>query len=509
MGDFSDDEFAEEPKPKVKVKAQGKAPAPEKARAAKSGGAPAAAAAAAVAPADAQGAPGSLGLVASALLAAALAVAIFGRRAQLEGALLYDDKAAVLNSPVTQGEVSLEHVWTRDFWGKDELASAESHKSFRPLVTLTYVANNRLNKLLGHPADLPYYYHVVSVALHALVSALVVPTVTAAFGWRERGLFVPALSAALFAVHPVHVESVQNMVGRAEVLMALFYLVGFLAYARLAIGRDAVVVPAAAPTALTARCVAGIGLTLLCTLGAMLCKETGVTLPVLCAAWDLLVVVGAEPRLFLAYLKPVGGQTAWVARRAPAALARYALLAIGCAALALWRHSLNGGSPAEFSRKQNMAVFHRHPFWRALSVIWGWIVRARERESECRARTPYRTAAPRLEPPRARPQRCERTAPPPPPPGSRAPAHAPTRPGSPARRSTLWWRSCRASSRATGRTPPSRPSTARPTRARPSCARTCARGRPRCARTRGARRASARSSACSGACCPSSSRPTC
>merc|ERR1719235_2060693 len=47
------------------------------------------------------------------------------------------------------------------------------------------------------------------------------------------GASLPAATVAgiVFAVHPVHAESVSNSSGRAETLCALFFTVGYLAYA--------------------------------------------------------------------------------------------------------------------------------------------------------------------------------------------------------------------------------------------------------------------------------------
>lgn len=52
-------------------------------------------------------------------------------------------------------------------------------------------------------------------------------------------LFLPSasgielcLAAALFATHPIHTEAVTGLVGRAEVLAAIFYLLALFAYAR-------------------------------------------------------------------------------------------------------------------------------------------------------------------------------------------------------------------------------------------------------------------------------------
>ena len=150
--------------------------------------------------------------------------AIFGSPSRLHGPLLYDDKAAVQRNPLVSGAMPLHRVWDLDFWGEHELSSAESHKSFRPLVTLTYRANYLLH---GHDS---WGYHAVNVVLHTLNCALVPPTVRAAFGWRDPDelQMVPLAAALLFALHPVHVEAVQQIVGRAELLMALFFLLGFL-----------------------------------------------------------------------------------------------------------------------------------------------------------------------------------------------------------------------------------------------------------------------------------------
>ena len=116
------------------------------------------------------------------LIVVAAGAAIFGSPSRLRGPLLYDDKAAVQRNPVVSGATPLRRVWDLDFWGEHELSAAESHKSFRPVVTLSY----RLNYLLhGHDS---WGYHAVNAGLHALNCALVPPTVRAAFGWLGLGL---------------------------------------------------------------------------------------------------------------------------------------------------------------------------------------------------------------------------------------------------------------------------------------------------------------------------------
>ena len=72
----------------------------------------------------------------------------------------------------------------------------------------------------------PVGYHVVNVVLHAANTMLIYALL--------RRLTVPGawVAAALWAVHPVHVDSVAWAIERKDVLSALFYLASVLAYIR-------------------------------------------------------------------------------------------------------------------------------------------------------------------------------------------------------------------------------------------------------------------------------------
>ena len=119
----------------------------------------------------------------------------------LKCALVHDYIFAIRNNPDVRPETPIMDLFRNDFWGKP-MASAASHKSYRPLTVLTFRLNFAVHGL--QPAG----YHAANVALHAAVTAL--------FGWCcRRAVFGYAdlsLSAALlFATHPVHSEAVSNM----------------------------------------------------------------------------------------------------------------------------------------------------------------------------------------------------------------------------------------------------------------------------------------------------------
>ena len=71
-------------------------------------------------------------------------------------------------------------------------------------------------------------HHLVSVVLH-LLSALLL---FAVFRRMTGARWPPALVACLFALHPLHVESVAWVAERKDVLSGLFWMLTLLAYAR-------------------------------------------------------------------------------------------------------------------------------------------------------------------------------------------------------------------------------------------------------------------------------------
>uniref|UniRef100_A0A8I4A4L4 Protein O-mannosyl-transferase TMTC1 n=1 Tax=Callithrix jacchus TaxID=9483 RepID=A0A8I4A4L4_CALJA len=141
----------------------------------------------------------------------------------LQGEFVHDDVWAIVNNPdVRPGAPLRWGIFTNDFWGKG-MAENTSHKSYRPLCVLTFKLNIFLTGMN------PFYFHAVNIILHCLVTLVLMYTCDKTV-FKNRGLaFVTAL---LFAVHPIHTEAVAGIVGRADVLACLLFLLAFLSYNR-------------------------------------------------------------------------------------------------------------------------------------------------------------------------------------------------------------------------------------------------------------------------------------
>uniref|UniRef100_A0A8D0H1P3 dolichyl-phosphate-mannose--protein mannosyltransferase n=1 Tax=Sphenodon punctatus TaxID=8508 RepID=A0A8D0H1P3_SPHPU len=126
----------------------------------------------------------------------------------------------------------------------------------------------------------PFYFHSVNVILHCLVTLILMYTCDKAVFKDCRLAFVTAL---FFAVHPIHTEAVTGIVGRADVLACLLFLLAFLCYNsvdQLYVGEH--FPPTASPFFLL--------LSLFLGTCAMLVKETGITVFGVCLVYDFFLL---------------------------------------------------------------------------------------------------------------------------------------------------------------------------------------------------------------------------
>jgi hypothetical protein len=190
-------------------------------------------------------------------------LAVLAAAPGLGNGFVYDDVPIILQNPIVHQLASSGKIWSSAYWPAGLL--------FRPVTSQLFALEWAVGG--GHPVG----FHAVSLLLMVLVALLF---------WRLAGRLLPPVPAlvagTLFAVHPVHVEAVANVVGQAELLAALF---GMLAVERYITWR-------AEGTPGAARRIGLAALTLL----AILSKETGYVVPLLLAAAEITVVGGGTRR---------------------------------------------------------------------------------------------------------------------------------------------------------------------------------------------------------------------
>ena len=140
----------------------------------------------------------------------------------LSGGFVYDDLAVVYDNPRIRSLTDPD-IWRRDWWQPatpdQEVLRRHRDRLYRPLTLWTMAVNYAVGDLR------PFGYHLANVALHVTVCVLVWHLAQRLFADKA----VATVGALLFAVHPVHAEAVAGIVGRAEILAALFMLLGLLA----------------------------------------------------------------------------------------------------------------------------------------------------------------------------------------------------------------------------------------------------------------------------------------
>jgi hypothetical protein len=194
------------------------------------------------------------------------ALALLASGVGLRNGFAYDDRWIIVQNASAH---SLNRPW--ELFGATYWPTSRGASLYRPLTILLYAAQ----WLLGGGA--PFLYHLVNVSLYAVDSVLVL-----LLGLQCLPRSGAWAAAALFAVHPVHVEAVANVVGQAELWTGLVLLSAMLIYVRERQG--GVTLPRGSAVAIVALYVAG-----------MLIKENAIVLPALLVIAELFLVRDTRP----------------------------------------------------------------------------------------------------------------------------------------------------------------------------------------------------------------------
>ena len=139
----------------------------------------------------------------------------------LPNALVWDDRELIVHHPGLRNAWDLAELFGSPYWGADDYL-------YRPLTSWTLALNYRVNVGLGFPGEHPVGYHLINLLLHFGVGWLMY-----LFSRALRLSYWPALAVALlFTIHPIHSEAVAAIVGRAELLSAMFGLSFLLLHRR-------------------------------------------------------------------------------------------------------------------------------------------------------------------------------------------------------------------------------------------------------------------------------------
>ncbi|MEZ4417454.1 MAG: tetratricopeptide repeat protein [Gemmatimonadota bacterium] len=137
----------------------------------------------------------------------------------LRNGYAYDDQHIVVDNELIHSLDTFGEALTQPYWPNRE---GKGLGLWRPFATATYAL---VWNAFGGSA-LPF--HILNVGLHGVVTGLTAVLVTTLTGAPVAGL----LGGLVFAMHPVHVEVVANVIGFAELWGALTFLLATLLFLR-------------------------------------------------------------------------------------------------------------------------------------------------------------------------------------------------------------------------------------------------------------------------------------
>ncbi len=243
----------------------------------------------------------------------------------------YDDRYVIERNPAAHDLHAWWRVFASSYWPKDW-----GGDGYRPLTILSF----KIESVLGGRS--PVAFHITSILLYALASILVLALARRLLpGWAAW------VTAALFAVHPVHVEAVANVVGQSELLVAIAILSATILYVRDRQSGD--LRPATA-----------MAVTLLYALGCF-SKEHGIVLPAILIAAELTIIDDERPaRERMRRLRPTY-----------LVLTAIALAFVAVRARVLADHGITGFQP--FTPFAALHINSRDRMLTALGVVPEWV----------------------------------------------------------------------------------------------------------------------------------------
>jgi Tfp pilus assembly protein PilF len=146
------------------------------------------------------------------LIALLLLLAILPYANTLQNGFVYDDNNEVLTNPYIRSFAHVGDIFSTRILA--HLGARGATNYYRPISIFGFLICYKLFGLL------PYGFHLANLLLHALIVCVL-------FGLTKRLLqdqWLAFAAAAIFALHPIHTESVAWVSGVTDLELAVFYL---------------------------------------------------------------------------------------------------------------------------------------------------------------------------------------------------------------------------------------------------------------------------------------------
>lgn len=182
----------------------------------------------------------------------------------LSGDFLFDDTLQIVGNPALHSWQNLINAFTTDVWAFERGTGSENIPPpyYRPFFTIYLTVGYQLFGLWQQG------WHLMNLAVHVAATVLAYRLFLNLSDGNTRLSFVAAL---LFALIPVHVESISWISGIPDPLAALFYIPAIIFYIRWRGGGDKKF----------------LIYSLISFFGALLCKETPIVLPFVLFIWEI------------------------------------------------------------------------------------------------------------------------------------------------------------------------------------------------------------------------------
>jgi tetratricopeptide (TPR) repeat protein len=149
------------------------------------------------------------------MIALLLLLAVVPYLNSLQNGFVYDDNNEILTNPYIRSFAHLGDIFSTRILA--HLGARGATNYYRPISILGFLLCYKLFGLL------PYGFHLANLVLNALMVCLVFALTRRLF----QNVWLGLVAAALFALHPIHTESVAWVSAVTDLELAVFYLLSF------------------------------------------------------------------------------------------------------------------------------------------------------------------------------------------------------------------------------------------------------------------------------------------